>query len=702
MPSPTRTHVIVTERGSLAPLFQPRAIAVVGASNDPTKLGNAAMASLSGFSGALLPVNPRGDWIMGHRAYPSVMELPHRADLAVLAVPPPAVPGVVRDCGAAGVRAAVICAGGFAETGDSSGGDLQEEIRMAALTHGVRVLGPNTAGFVNCTDLVNATFVPEAGSLVAGPLSIVAQSSGMNLVLAFMAANAGLGIRLGVGLGNAVDVGFEDVLAFLATDDATSVVAVHIEGLEDGDGLVEAIRDVVTHRPVVALKVGRSDVQAFAASHTGSMIGSFELTRAALAQAGAIVVDDPTELVDAARGLAACRLAPRPDAGVGLVTAQAGPGLVVADALRSSDVTMPSLGADTRAKLRELLPPFTFQENPVDTARPDATFPDVVRAVADDDAIDLLACFAIEESVSIDPLAALRGVAATDTPVLFGTGGPSDLMGAQPAEFGSIGIPVFDGPDRLARAVRAIVADSRARHRRETERPRTVIAAPGLRGPLDELGAKELLDQLGLATPARRVCVGRDEARAALASLGAPVVVKVLDPTITHKTDAGGVALDVRGDADLDAALARFAARGLHPDRLLIEGHAPPGPELIVGATRDTVFGPTVMLGLGGTLAELVPPAAFRLAPLTDVDVTEMIHALPSALLDGFRGMPPVDEQALGDVLAALSGLLVCSSSLRSIEVNPLRVVAGGVLALDALVVAEPRPEVAQSQGMAK
>ncbi|HEX6313020.1 MAG TPA: acetate--CoA ligase family protein [Acidimicrobiia bacterium] len=673
---------------SLAPLFRPRAVAVVGASDDPAKVGHALMRSLEGFPGPVLPVNPRAGTVGGRAAYPAVGDLPAGVDLAVLAVPAPAVPDVIEQCGAAGVGAAVVCAGGFAETGDAQRAALQQRVREAATEQGVRVLGPNTVGFVSPADGINATFVPEAGSIDAGPLAIVAQSGGMNLLLAFMAANGGLGLRLGVGLGNAADVGFADVLAFLADDDGAGVVALHVEGVADGRALVDAVRRVAIVKPVVALKVGRADLRDFAVSHTGNMIGSFDLTRAALTQAGAVVVDDPTELVDAARALTAARMPARADPGVALVTAQAGPGLVVADELRSRGVSIPAFTGATRARLADLLPPLTYQENPVDTARPGATLPAVVATVAADPSIDVVACFAIEEASAVDPTAVLRDVASSSVPVLFGTGGPAEAVGERSSQLAALGIPVFAAPERLARAVRALVADACGRHRLEHASP---VATPGvgteISGPMDEHDAKALLDDLGIATPARRMCAGRHDALAALAELGPPVVVKVLDPTLTHKTEAGGVVVGVRTEEALERALAAFDSAGFAGSAVLVEREAPPGPDLIVGALRDQAFGPTLVLGLGGTAAELAPPTAMRLLPLSGLDAIEMVRSLPAELREGFRGFAPVDEPELAEVLAGVGGVLASQPKIASIEINPLRIVRTGFLALDALVV---------------
>ncbi|MDQ2623872.1 MAG: CoA-binding protein, partial [Actinomycetota bacterium] len=269
-------------------MFRPRSIAVVGASANPDKAGNAMMQALRLFPGRLVPVNPRGGHVLGIEAVARLSDA-GGTDLAVLVVPPHAVPAALEDAALAGVRAAVVCAGGFAESGPD-GALLQERVATVAREGGIRVLGPNTSGFMNPGEGATANFMPAVAELSAGSVSVVAQSGGVNLSIAFLLASAGIGLRLGVGLGNAVDVDFPELVDYLAADDATTAIGLHVEGVADGPALVAALRRATARKPVVALKVGRSDVSEFARSHTGAMTGSFELTRAALRQAGAVVV----------------------------------------------------------------------------------------------------------------------------------------------------------------------------------------------------------------------------------------------------------------------------------------------------------------------------------------------------------------------------------------------------------------------------
>lgn len=721
----------VTRRHSLEPLIRPASIAVIGASSVTVKAGHQLMRALDGFPGRLYPVNPGAREILGHTAYASIRDIPEPVDLAVLTVPAGAVPEVIEQCAAAGARAAVVCAGGFAEAGPE-GADLQARAARAAAGAGMRLLGPNTSGFVNPVDSVLATFLSTARRIPPGRLAIVAQSGGVNLAVALAAASERLGVRLAIGLGNAVDVGHAELLDYLAADPDTGVIALHVEGARDGRGLVEAVERAAAAKPVVALVLGEADVGDFARSHTGALATSWRLTRAALRQAGAVVVDDTTEMLDAARALCLVRLAPAASAGVGVVTGQAGPGLLVTDRLRAGGVRVPELAEATRRRLGELLPPVTYQRNPVDTGRPDERFGEVVAAVQGDPGIDAVLVYALHEPGALDPLDLLRPAEANpSTPLLLVTGGPREEVDRLREGMEAGGVPVLTGPERGATGMRALVADATAAHRRAaataggapvaretggqvrggataggalvaretggqvwgaaTDASSLLGGAP-LVGPLDEDQAKRVLEAAGMLAPRRRACASREQARAAAAELGPAVVVKVLDPAITHKTEVGGVHVGVEPGPPLEAALDeidRLAAPAAA--RYLIEELLPPGLDLIVGGVRDPAFGPAVLVGLGGVVAEALADTAMRLAPLSAGDGHEMLgELLGRKLLDGFRGGPRVDRDALVAVLRSIGELLAAHPEIAELDVNPLRAAGGALIAADALIVIDP------------
>ena len=670
---------------SLARLFTPRSVAVVGASATPGKAGNALMHSLASFAGPVTAVNPRGEGVAGRPGAERLASIGEAVDLVLIAVPAEAVPGVLRECAEIGAGAAIVHSGGWAEAGPA-GEALQAELVSITEETGLRILGPNTSGFFAPPERLCASFVRTAAGLPAGGLALVAQSGGVNHALAFLAAGEGLGIRLGVGLGNAADVGFPDVLEALAGDSSVEVVALAIEGIADGRRLVEAVELVAARVPVVALKTGRTDVDAFSRSHTGALTGSWRVTRAALAQAGAVVVDDMTQLIDAARALRLVRLPPCDPAGVGVVTGQAGPGLLLADELGSLEVRVPELTAAALERLGELLPPITFQRNPVDTGRPGATFGAILDTVARAPGIDLLAVYLLDEPDAVDPVALLGEV---DAPAVLALTATPPAFAAARDELAGSRVPVLPTPERCARAVAAIVRDAAQRARRPAVAGRSEAPAFAPAGDWDEDLAKRLVAETGLAVPARIVCGTHDEAFAALAQLRPPLVVKILDPAIEHKSDVGGVRLGIRDESDLDAALAAIDALGRVGHRYLVEETAPPGPELILGARRDPSFGPIVALGAGGTAAEALGDAAVRLAPVAPAEAETMLGELAgAAAFRGARGAPAVDPSELAAAIVAFGDLIAGRDDIAEVEVNPLRVTASGLVALDALVVA--------------
>jgi acyl-CoA synthetase (NDP forming) len=675
----------------LSALFAPRGIAVVGASRDPGKLGAALARSLRGFAalgGHLALVNPRDEAM-----YPSVRAAAAvgPVDLAMICVPAAACPQALAEAAAAGAGAAVVCGGGFAEAG-GQGIEYQEKLAAVVAETGIRLLGPNTSGFLAPRAGLTASFVPGVELVRPGPVAVVAASGGVNHALSFLLTEAGHGVSVAVGLGNAIDVSAADVLDYLAdaapaADAPTRAVALHIESVADGPRLVAAVRRVARHYPVIALVVGQHDVGAFAASHTGALATSWRTTRAALAQAGAVLVGDERELVDAAGALAVARVRPGHDRGVGVVTAQAGPGLLLLDDLRGRGAAVPELTQVTQDTLGALLPPLTFQRNPVDTGRPGRELGQVFRAVASDPGIDVVAGYALHEPDAVDLVAAVRDGMVPGVPVVLGLGGVGGAVAAARRDLLDAGIAVAGDPRGVAAAVGALLADARSRARAGQARP-AAQATPdiGAAGRRDEDQAKALLGRIGIATPRRRACASRGEAHAALTGLTGPVAVKILDARVLHKTEIGGVVLGVRTPAELDAALDRLTAIGA--TRYLIEEMAPAGVDLVVGARRDPVFGPLVLLGLGGTTAEALADVTIRLAPLSPAEAAGMpAELMGRALPDGWRGGPVLDPAELGRAVAALGNLLAGSPGLAEVEVNPLRLTGSGLIALDAVVI---------------
>ncbi len=664
-------------------LLSPRGVVVIGASTDPAKLGSAMAQSLQSFSGHLALVNPRG----GDGFHVDVMSArdasPVPLDLAVLCVPAAVCPDSIRACGAAGVRAALVCAGGFAEAGDE-GAKHQAALVAAAADANIRLLGPNTSGFFVPRSGLTASFVPGVADIDDGTIGLVAASGGLNHALAFALQRQGSGLSLGLGVGAGVDVDSAEVVEHLTADDRTTAVALHIETIRDGERMIAAVAAATRVKPVVALVVGQHNVGEFAASHTGALATSWRTTRALLRQAGAVVVDDEQELVVAVAALSLTRLGPHERAGVALVTAQAGPGLVIADALLDKGVSLPTLAPSTCDRLAELLPPITFQQNPVDTGRPGPRHREVVAATAADPGIDLVAVYGLTEPV-IDLPVVVDGADLGRVPVVVGIDGPAGEVDNGRATAAKLRLPLTVGATPLAQATAALVRDARGQFL-ATGEPLGPDGREIGPGAWDEARAKDLFDDIGLMTPHRQICRTRAEVLASLDVLSAPVVLKICDADVLHKSDIGGVAVGLRDALELGDALDAMGGLGDGP--WLVEEMSGPGPELVVGARRDPVFGPVVVVGVGGTATEVFGDVAIVGVPATERQLAAMTGELAGrALLEGHRGSEPVDANGVAEIARQLGALLLDNPHVLELEINPLRATSDGLVALDAVIV---------------
>lgn len=679
-------------KAPLSRLFDPKSIAIVGASAAPEKPGYQMVKAFEKFPGRIYPVNPRGGKILGFDVHPSLSDIPEPVDLIAMVVPPQASADVLREAAANGAGAAFMVSGGFSETG-GDGHKLQAELLEICRNGGIRLLGPNTSGFMRPDEKLFCTFLPAAADLKPGNIGIVAQSGGINITMAFLANELGLGVSLSVGIGNGADVGVTDAIEYLAEDKRTDVIAVHLEGVANGRRVFETIRNTVPKKPVVVLPVGKADLGGFAESHTGNLMGAFELTCAGLRQAGAVVVETTTDLIDAAHALSNGRLSPAANPGVGILTGQAGPGLLITDKLRSAGISVPPIAADTEARIAAMLPPLTYLKNPVDTGRPLESFGKICATLSEDPAIDALLVYALHESDSVD-FADVVGSAATQSgkPCVFGTQGRRRDITPMNKALAKQGVTLIASPDRAANAMKALVEDSKARHHLGQDsppEPSSVKVAP-LPKTLDEASAKDFIGNWNIPTPARNVSATRDDAQSARRKLKGDVVVKILDPRIAHKTEAGGVHVGIRTERQMNAALTRIDSikSRTRRKRYLVEEMAPAGLEVIVGARNDPSWGPVVLLGLGGVTAEALGDVAMRLAPLGIDDAMAMIQELQaSALFDGFRGSPKCDKAALANVIVAVGNIVLSTPGIREIDLNPVRVYQQGAVALDALIV---------------
>jgi acetyltransferase len=680
---------------SLEALFSPRGVAVIGASADPDKLGGAMAASLAPYDGNVALVNPRG----GDQMFTSVTEAAAAGpiDLAVLCIPAPACAAVLDECGAAGIGAALICAGGFAEAGGEGVGH-QDDVLDAARRHDIRLLGPNTSGFFVPRAALLASFVPGVASLSPGGVGLVAASGGLNHALAFAFDRELAGLSVGVGIGAGIDVAAPDVLDHLAADDATTVIALHLETISDGPALIAAVRRAAAIKPVVALVIGKNDIGEFAQSHTGALATSWRTTRALLEQAGAVVVESVDALVTAATVLSRARIAPTASPAAALVTAQAGPGLAIVDAAQDTGVGFPRLTEPTIETLSTLLPPMTYQANPVDTGRPGPRHSAVISTVADDPEIDVTAVYALAEPV-VDLVEAATSAHRNGAAIVLGVDGPADDVAKARHRAADAGIPLVVGPQAVAVALDALARDATLRDLlADTSAPAGIASASGPTVDLPATGltesaAKDLLERCGITTPARRVVTDLAQAQAARSGMAGPVAVKISSADVLHKSDIGGVRLGVATPEAMAEAFGdvRDAARRAGVgEEILIEEMAPAGTDLIVSARRDPVFGVIVVVGVGGTATEVYADVAVAAWPATRGWLTHLPDRLVArGILDGHRGGVPVDRDQLTDVLDTLGRLVHAHPSISDVEINPLRATADGLIALDAVVLTD-------------
>ena len=435
----------------ISDLFDPSGIAVIGASATPGKLGNDAMANAKEFDGPVYPVNPKGEGeVYGYEFVDSVADTD--ADLALCCVPAPATPGVIEDCGEAGVGAAVVFAGGFAEA-DEDGKQRQEEIRQTAAEYDIAVLGPNTAGHIIPHKNIFSSFVPGFDEIETGEVAIVAQSGGIGVTTTFQLEREGYGISGMYGLGNRVNTDFDDVIPMLDDDPQTEAIGLHIEGTAEIDQFETVVEDADT--PIVALKSGNR-MHEFVKSHTAAPNQDYERYEEILTNNGGVMADSVTELLDASRVLGK---SPVPDGpNVGLVTAQAGPGIMMADYLAERGAEFPELTDETHERLDDLLLGFTYDENPVDTGRPMPEFGQVIDAVARDDNVDTVLVYEIFEHSLGYPVEELEQLSEDlDKPIVFTVAGPYDALEPDRKRMEELGIPTFDAPERGAYATSVLV-----------------------------------------------------------------------------------------------------------------------------------------------------------------------------------------------------------------------------------------------------
>jgi len=664
----------------LSPLFRPSRVAVIGASSNPEKMGFQIFRNIkdAGYAGEILPVNPKGETILGIPSVKSASEIPGGTDLAVVIIPARLVPGTMRELGARKVKSAIVITGGFAESGEE-GAVLQEELVRAAIEHDIRVIGPNCQG-------VNYPYHGLCASwpLITrrGDIAIVSQSGTVGAALIDWASEERLGFSAFVSMGNRCDVDEADLISFFVEDPHTKVVALYIEGVRDASKFLAAVR--ACPKPVVIFKAGRTARGRKAAeSHTRSLAGRDEVYDAVFRQNGIHRAATLEELYDFAKALA--YVPPPKGPKTLIVTSSGGSAIIATDVAEEEGFRVTPLSPALSGKLREILPSHCIVGNPLDlTGDTDAARYRKVMEAAEGEYDVVMAIFG-------DPIPGASGVVRPGRCELVAYLGGAEVEREERVKFHEKKIAVFPTPERAMKALGCHARFHRDRFPLSVEEVE-LAAAPGAVKAMTPAESMDMLSAAGFpVTPFRRAG-SEEEAVAAARAIGYPVAVKMNSPDVTHKSDAGGVILGVADDAGVRTAFrairdAERMARA-RPGGALVCAMAAPGHEVIVGVTRDSQFGHAILFGLGGVYVEAMGDVSFRVAPLSEKDASEMIDEIRGRkILSGLRGRPAADLPALRALLLRVSAFLAANPEVEEMDLNPVIVHARGLLVADARVV---------------
>ena len=698
---------------SVMPLFYPMSIAVIGASRNKASIGGRLFNNIinADFNGPLYPVNPNAAVVRSIHCYASVKDIPGTVDLAFIVVPGRFVNDVVRECADKGVRGVVVISAGFSETGPA-GAEMERELLEIVRDAGMRMVGPNCMGLLNTDPAVNLD--GQFGPIVPRPgnVSMSSQSGALGLAILDYATELNLGISTFVSVGNKADIAGDDLLLFWEEDPNTDVILLYLESFGSPRRFSRIARRITKKKPIVAVKSGRTTAGARAASsHTGSLASLDVAVDALFRQAGVIRVSTLEELFDVT-ALLASQPVPQGDR-VAVITNAGGPAILAVDALESQGLVVPELSHGLQAELRSFLSDEAAVANPIDmiAAAGPEQYRQAIETLLESDEVDALITLFIPASE--------EGVSETATAIREAGEAPSHdktflcvymQSGGAPTELSSpdVGFPTFSFPERAAKALRkaATYAEWLARPEGrvvefddvDAARARSVVerAIDGIDEEgiwLDPDSVDALLESYGIAIPRAQVVATVEDAVAFGRDLGGPIVLKVIAPSAVHKSDVGGVVLNVSGSDEISEAYSRVTGSVPDPEGVLVQEFVPGGHEVLIGMVEDPTFGPLIVFGLGGVFVELIGDVAFRIHPLTDLDATEMISEVKSAkLLEGYRGGDPGDIDAVVDTLLRVSALIDDVPEILEMDLNPVKVgmPGSGVRIVDARIKVRP------------
>ena len=706
---------LAEKENSLNFLFNPRSIAIIGASNNPAKPGMQNMLALinNGFMGRIYPINPHYHNLLGFTCYPSLLAIPEEVDLVTIAIGTPYVLEALEECGQKGVKAVIVFTSGFAEVGEK-GVKLQNEMTSLAKRYKFRLLGPNCLGLIIPYKSLWANFhfmdIPK-DTLLPNYFSFITQSGGFGDIIFETAKAYGVSFSHFISTGNEADIQFSEILAYIAEDPQTKVIGGYMEGIKDGKLLLQAAEKALEKaKPIILIKTGRYETAAKAAvSHTGAMVGSDKVYDAFFRQKGIIRVENIEELIALLLILMGGKL-PRNNR-IGILSASGGTGVLLADKCTEYGLNVIPLTKETQEKLRNILPKFASFVNPVDltqAVQTDFSLMDkCINIVSADPNVEtIIFCHCsryVKEDILDQIIKKAKTSEKTMISIIFG-----DISTCQ-KQMRYLNDQFVPAVGEMGVAVKALSSLIKYNYRRQLfmqekhvslvplkakEDVSTILAKIAPEAKLTEEEAKQILKTYDIPVTKEEIATGPEEAVAAAARIGYPVALKILSPDILHKTEAGGVKLNLDTPEKILAAYKEIITNtsAYQPDvkikGVLVQEMLPAGVETIIGISRDPVFGPVVMFGLGGIYVEVLEDVTLRVVPLTKSDAYEMIEEIKGhRILDGVRGQSPVNKSAIAEVILKVAQLAQDFPQIKELDINPLICSDKGVWAADALIV---------------
>ena len=689
-------------------LFQPKSVAVVGASATPGKIGHTVLVNLqkSKYKGGIYPINPKSEEILGFKCYSNVLDVEEPIDAAIITVPAKFVSQVVDECGKKGVKGLMVITSGFSEVGLD---DLEQELVTKAHSYGMRLLGPNIVGVLSNSDNFNGSFAPFLP--FKGSASLVSQSGALLIGIDAQTYTRGIGFDKLISIGNMADVNFADTIEWLEQDKNTSCISLYVEGFKDGRRVIDVGRKAI--KPIVALKSGVSaHGAAAAASHTGSLAGTSKIYKSAFAQAGIIQAEDLDNLFD--RTLVLSLQPPMKGENVLIITNGGGVGVLATDSAEKFGVPLKYAPPELQEVLKKYMPSFGSAINPVDLTgmAGDEWYHDTVKIGFQHDWVDGLVILYCETAMT-DPLGIAKSIKkAVDSTGITNKPIIASFVGGERSEKAmrwlvENGIPAYGGPDVALNAIGALKEYAKIRMdtldvpaayedvKRDDAMEVINIARNEGRDALTELEAKQVFKAYGLPVTYAKIARSEEEAVSFAKEIGFPIVMKIVSPDIIHKSDAGGVKVDVTSVEDVKKFYTEIItnAKAFKKDAeiigVVIQEMAPWGTEVILGSVNDSTFGPTLMFGLGGIFVEVLKDVTFRVAPFSMKQAEEMLTEIQAApILTGIRGEKPKDRVVLADTICRYANMIYdLREEISESDANPVLVYDEG----DGLKVADAR-----------